>query len=262
MDYLLISIISFGTALLTFFSGFGLGTILMPVFAIFFPVEIAIALSAVVHFANNIFKIGLVWKHINYKILVSFALPAMGFAFLGAFALNYLTDSVILYQYHIGSKLFDITLIKLIISILLIIFSIIEIDKRFEKITFEKKTLPIGGALSGFFGGLSGHQGALRSMFLLRIGLSKESFVATGIATAILIDISRLTVYGTSFLFKHFSTVNNDKSVLFIIVACLGAFIGTYFGQKLLKKITMRTVQIIVGLMILTFAILLGFGII
>jgi acyl-CoA reductase-like NAD-dependent aldehyde dehydrogenase len=41
--------------------------------------------------------------------------------------------------------------------------------------------LPVGGLLSGFFGGLSGHQGALRSVFLLRAGLTKESFIATGV---------------------------------------------------------------------------------
>ena len=33
---------------------------------------------------------------------------------------------------------------------------------------------------SGFFGGLSGMQGALRSAFLARAGLSKEAFVASG----------------------------------------------------------------------------------
>lgn len=44
---------------LTLFSGFGLGTILMPVFALFFPLPLAISATAVVHFANNIFKFGL-----------------------------------------------------------------------------------------------------------------------------------------------------------------------------------------------------------
>jgi hypothetical protein len=34
---------------LTLFSGFGLGTILMPAFALFFPLTVAIAATAVVH---------------------------------------------------------------------------------------------------------------------------------------------------------------------------------------------------------------------
>ncbi|MFW6290263.1 MAG: hypothetical protein ACOC0R_04780 [Mariniphaga sp.] len=54
-ELIIISIAAFFTAVLTFFSGFGLGTILMPVFALFFPVDIAIALTGVVHFTNNLF---------------------------------------------------------------------------------------------------------------------------------------------------------------------------------------------------------------
>ncbi len=52
---IIICIVAFLTSILTFFSGFGLGTILMPVFALFFPVEVAIALTSVVHFSNNLF---------------------------------------------------------------------------------------------------------------------------------------------------------------------------------------------------------------
>ena len=56
MSVILICAVALAASCLTFFSGFGLGTILMPVFAIFFPLEIAIALTAVVHFLNNIFR--------------------------------------------------------------------------------------------------------------------------------------------------------------------------------------------------------------
>ena len=44
---------------LTLFSGFGLGTLLMPVIALFFPLELAIAMTAMVHLSNHLFKIGL-----------------------------------------------------------------------------------------------------------------------------------------------------------------------------------------------------------
>ena len=55
----IVGIAAFGVSLLTLFSGFGLGTLLMPVFALFFPVEVAVASTAVVHAANNLFKVGL-----------------------------------------------------------------------------------------------------------------------------------------------------------------------------------------------------------
>ena len=53
MDFVIISSVAFLAAILTFFSGFGLGTILTPVFMIFFPVEVAIALTGIVHFFNK-----------------------------------------------------------------------------------------------------------------------------------------------------------------------------------------------------------------
>jgi uncharacterized membrane protein YfcA len=50
---------------LTLFSGFGLGTLLMPVVALFFPLELAIAMTAMVHLANTLFKIGLLGRKAN-----------------------------------------------------------------------------------------------------------------------------------------------------------------------------------------------------
>jgi len=87
LTYLLPSLAAFLTAGLTFFSGFGLGTVLLPVFALFFPVEVAIGLTAVVHLANNLFKLALVGKYANIGIVLRFGLPALLAAFLGAEAL-------------------------------------------------------------------------------------------------------------------------------------------------------------------------------
>lgn len=44
MEVVIIAISAFVVSMLTFFSGFVLGTILTPVFALFFPIELAIAL--------------------------------------------------------------------------------------------------------------------------------------------------------------------------------------------------------------------------
>jgi uncharacterized protein len=262
MEYIIIALVASGAAMLTFFSGFGLGTILLPAFTLFFPVEIAIAMTAVVHLFNNIFKMSLIWQAINLKVAAQFAIPAALFAIGGALLLNHLSSDDALFTYHLGNKEFEVTLIKLIIGLLLIIFAFIEIDKRFDKLALPRKYLPLGGALSGFFGGLSGHQGALRSLFLLRAGLGKEGFIATGIAAAIVIDISRLTVYGSSFFATHFKVVGDNNSLWMLIIACLSAFAGSVIGRQVLKKITMRKVQLTVGLLILAMGLLLGMGIV
>lgn len=94
---------------------------------------------------------------------------------------------------------FQVDTIKFIIGFLILIFVFIDIMPQFKNIKFEPKFLPLGGIISGFFGGLSGHQGAFRSMFLIKCKMPKEQFVATGIFIAIMVDISRLMVYGTNF---------------------------------------------------------------
>jgi uncharacterized membrane protein YfcA len=84
MEIVIISLVAFIAAILTFFSGFGLGTILTPVFMVFFPVELAIGLTGIVHFLNNIFKLALVGKNANKTVLLSFGIPAVIAAIAGA----------------------------------------------------------------------------------------------------------------------------------------------------------------------------------
>lgn len=57
MEYVVIPFTALFVSSLTLFSGFGRGTVLMPAFAIFFPVPVAVAATAVVHVANNVFKV-------------------------------------------------------------------------------------------------------------------------------------------------------------------------------------------------------------
>lgn len=257
MQEIIIIITAFLASGLTFFSGFGLGTILLPVFAIFFPVEIAVALTAIVHFLNNVFKFFLVGKSIDKSILWRFGIPAIISAFVGAFVLNYLSDLKPFHEYQLLGKTFQMTFIKIIIAALLIFFALFDLIPKLKNLKFNKKYLPIGGFISGFFGGLSGHQGALRSAFLIRSGLSKESFIATGIAIACLIDVTRLSVYAENIVKNH-ETLNWNL----VLIATLSAFAGAFLGNKMLKKMTISALQSFVAVALIVFSVLLGLGII
>jgi len=257
MEIIVISLAAFFTAILTFFSGFGLGTILMPVFAIFFPVEIAIALTGVVHFSNNLFKMSLVGKRADKEVLLKFGIPAILASFAGAWLLLRITKMPTLMEYQLWDKNFEITPVKLIIAILLIIFSLLEILPAVQKVQFSRNKLALGGVLSGFFGGLTGIQGAVRSAFLIKSGLSKEGYIATGVIIASLVDFTRLSVYAS-----RFKEANLHEHLILIISATLAAIIGAFIGNKLLKKVTLRFVQVLVSFMLFLIAIALGVGII
>ena len=256
-EIIIICLAAFGTAILTFFSGFGLGTILMPVFALFFPVDIAIALTGVVHFANNLFKIVLVGKFADKKVLLRFGVPAILSSFVGAWLLLRITVLPTLFEYNLFGKTFEVTPVKLIIAILLVIFALMEVIPRFQKLQFSGNKLIAGGILSGFFGGLAGIQGALRSAFLIKSGLSKDAFIGTGVVIACFVDFTRLSVYAS-----RFSASNLHENTTLVIAAILSAITGAYIGRILLKKITLRYIQIVVAVMLFAISVVLGMGII
>jgi uncharacterized protein len=249
MELIFIGAIALLTAGVTLFSGFGVGTILMPVFALFFPVSVAIAATAVVHFVNNLVKLSLMARHASWTIVARFSVPAAIAAIGGASLLSTLERLPPLATYELGDSTFDITMTKSVIGLLIVVFAALEMWPRFRALAVGARWLPLGGVLSGFFGGLSGIQGALRSAFLLKSGLSKEVFVATGVVSAVIVDASRLMVYGATFMARHFE--ESREVVVPVIVATASAAVGSLVGARLLKKVTMESVRLVVAVAML-----------
>lgn len=258
MELLFIAVTALLVSALTLLSGFGLGTILMPVFALFFPLPLAIAATAVVHFANNIFKFGLMARQADWRVVFRFGVPAALSAIVGAWVLVLFNNLPGLARYAIGTSEFEITVIGVVIGSLIVIFALLELSKRFQALALPPRWLPLGGALSGFFGGLSGNQGALRSAFLLKTGLSKEAFVATGVVSAVIVDAVRLTIYGATLLTDQFA--RSEAVLLPVMVATIAAFVGSFAGQRLLHKVTFRTVQLVVAVGMLLIGVGLASG--
>ena len=180
MNVVLIAFVAFFSSITTFYSGFGLGTMLTPFFCIFFPVQEAIALTALVHFINNLFKFGLLKNHINFKIAVPFAFTAVVASYFGAELLNLFVQQHLVFTYQIGNFFAVITPLKILIALLMLVFVIVEQVPQWSFQVKGTQTFMLGGLISGFFGGLSGNQGALRSMFLLKAKLLKEEYLEIG----------------------------------------------------------------------------------
>lgn len=261
LSYMVVCLAALTVSALTLFSGFGLGTILMPVFALFFPLPEAIAATAVVHLANNIFKLTLVGKKADWQVVLRFALPGAIAAIIGAWLLGIISGIPPVITYMFGSKIHEIGIIKLVIGTLIVGFAFLDLLPRIQKISFDKKYLPFGGLLSGFFGGLSGNQGALRSAFLIKSGLDKDAFIGTGTVSAVIVDLARLLVYGISFYTLKITTIPNDLYGL-IAAATFAAFAGSFIGVRLVKKVTLRVIQITVGIMLIMIGISLASGLI
>jgi len=260
--YLVICIASFLISALTLFSGFGLGTLLLPTFSIFFPVNLAVAATAIVHLANNVFKFFLVGRMADVKVTLKFSIPAVVSAAFGAWLLVRIGKLPLLASYRLFAHEFEIEPIKLLIGALIGVFALFELIPSLERISLPPKFIPLGGLLSGFFGGLSGLQGALRSMFLIRAGLSKEQFVGTTVVSAILVDTSRIVVYGYALFGAHLESLKEQWIIYPVIAAILCAVAGSLLSSRLLKKTTLKTIQRIVGMFLLFISIALMGGLV
>lgn len=249
--------ISFLASFLTLFSGFGLGTILMPVVAVFFPVTVAVAMTAFVHLLNNVFKLTLLWKQVAWPVVLRFGIPAMVAAIPGALLLTLLSDLPEVHSYDFANLRASMTPVKLVVGLLLIIFATLEWLPFIKNINLSRKALSLGGILSGFFGGLSGHQGAFRSAFLIRAGLNKDQFVASNAAIAAMVDVTRLFVYGL-----NITLLVTQVNTGLLAAATFAAFAGAASGTVFLKKVTIEFVQNLVAAMLYILGALLVTGLI
>ncbi len=256
MVYALVCSIALAASLLTFFTGFGLGTLLLPAMAVFFETEVAVALTAVVHLLNGLFKLALTGKSANRAVALRFGLPAFAAALVGAWLLTLLARPAPLFTYTLFGAAKQVTLVKLVIAGLMIVFAVLELSKRFQELSVPPKWLPLGGVLTGFFGGLSGHQGALRSVFLLRAGLAKEAFIATGVLISVGVDVTRLAVY-----FPRFGAVSLERHGPLLAAASAAAFAGAFAGNRLLKKVTLTGIQRAVAVLLCIVAVGMAAGV-
>jgi uncharacterized membrane protein YfcA len=131
-----------------------------------------------------------------------------------------------------------VSLLTFIIGFFMMSFSILELTLK-----GKSSSLPLwlGGVLSGFMGGLSGHQGALRSVFLMnRVG-DVSAFVSTAAFIGLITDISRNSIYLHSL---NWDAVDLTQLVFTVIAAAAGVLIGT----RLLKKISFGFIQAMVSI--------------
>ncbi|MDD3641544.1 MAG: sulfite exporter TauE/SafE family protein [Atribacterota bacterium] len=160
-------------------TGFGISTVMIPVLAIFFPPIEAIFLVSIIHWFGNLWKIVLFRKGFNLRLLLLFGLTGFLTSYLGA-SLSLGSNEEILLRI-LGIFLFGYAL-----------FLILQSDFRVPAVN---TTALLGGSLSGFFAGVFGIGGAIRSMFLSAFNLPKEVYIATAGAIGLLVDSTRIVTY-------------------------------------------------------------------
>lgn len=257
IEAVLICTVAFAASALTLYAGFGLGTLLLPVFALFFPVPVAVAATALVHLTNNLVKLALVGRFADRTVIRRFGLPAIIASVAGARMLSDLSRAEPLASYQLLGAAHRVTPTGLVVGALVFLFALWETIPRAARVGFDPRYLAVGGVLSGFFGGLSGHQGALRSAFLVRAGLSKEAFIGTGVVIACLVDVARIALYGKE---TGFGGVRDEWEIT--VAATAAAIAGAVLASRLLPRVSLRAVHMVVAVTLFVLSALMMAGIV
>lgn len=214
-------IASFTAAALTVPAGFGLSTMLTPVVLMLMSPHEAIAVVAVVHGAHNAGKSWSLWENIDFQAFKRYGIWLILGAVMGAILQNQVPQKPLL-----G-----------IIGVFLIILPLLTLSKAWKNYRIPEENDRIGGFGSGFMGGLSGHQGALRAMFLTNKLPDKMAYAATASIFALCVDLSRIPVY----LFFRSENITSNIELTFALV--IAALIGVRVGKKWLESIKSESIR-------------------
>ena len=214
-------------------AGFGIGSILTPLLAVRLGTKLAVAAVSFPHLAGTLLRFWLIRKHVDGRVLLTFGITSAAGGLAGALLHVWFKSAVLGY----------------VLGALLVFAGLMGLTGLASRMRFGRGTGLVAGALSGVFGGLVGNQGGIRSAALLGFDLSKEAFVATATAIALLVDVFRMPVYIAS----QWSDL--ARAWPLTVIAALGVLAGTIFGQPLLRGIPERVFRAVVSCIILALGI-------
>ena len=214
-ELLLVAIGSFLAAALTVPAGFGLSTILTPLVLLLMGPHEAVAVVAVVHGAHNAGKFAALRESVDFEAFRRYGVWLVLGAILGAALQNEVPQKPLL----------------ALIGAFLVSLPLLSMSEEWTGYRIPEANDSLGGFGSGFMGGLTGHQGALRAMFLTRRLPDKMAYAATASVLALCVDLSRVPVY----LLFRYDEISQHAALTLVLV--ISALIGVRVGKAWLERL-------------------------
>jgi len=211
-------------------AGFGIGSVLTPVFALRVDMPLAVAAVSIPHIAATVLRLWLMRGHIDGRIVRTFGIMSAAGGLIGA-----LLQQVVQQRGLV-----------VVFGGLLMFAGFSGLSGLSERMRFGRTTAWIAGLLSGVFGGLVGNQGGIRSAALLSFDVPPARFVASATAAALMVDLARLPVY----IVTEADRLSGIGPL--IVIAVAGAIAGTIGGERVLRRIPPPIFRKLVSLLVLT----------
>jgi hypothetical protein len=220
MEIAYLTILTFFASTVGTMTGFGISTVMVPVVLLFLPLPETLLLVGVIHWFGDIWKMYFFKKGIDWKLLFYFGIPGVFMAYYGATLVLSLPTEIL--SRFVGGVL-----------ILYVLFLLI---RPAFKLKQSLITAGLGGAGSGFLGGITGvGGGALRSVVLTAFNIPKSTYIFTSGLLGAVIDASRITTY---FLGGTKISPNLAWGFLaFIPASLMGAWIAKRIVDNLPQKV-------------------------
>jgi hypothetical protein len=214
-------------------SGFGIGSVLTPLLALQVDTKLAVAAVSLPHLVATAARFWTLRRSIERRVFLGFGIASAAGGLAGALLNAYAASRAL----------------TIVFGCLLLLAGISGLTRLFERLRPGRGMAAVAGAASGFFGGLVGNQGGIRSAALMGFNVPKEAYVATATAIALIVDGARMPVY----LAMQWSELRPLWSWTTIAIA--GVLVGTFGGVRVLRMISERTFRVSVAMLIIALGV-------
>lgn len=214
-------------------AGFGIGSLLTPMLALHFPLRLSVAIVSIPHFAGTVVRFVRLRRHVDRRVFLHFGILSAAGGLAGALLSSRANNPPL----------------AIVFGCLLLLAGLTGLFGITERFRFGRRTAWIAGALSGFFGGLVGNQGGIRSAGLLGFDIRRDALVATATAVALIVDGARMPVY----LATQLRPILDAWPL--IAVATAAVLAGTLLGVPLLRRIPEALFRRILSLLIVALGV-------
>jgi len=226
MEIFYITVLTFLAGILGTITGFGISTVMVPVVLLFLPLPETLLLVGVIHWFGDLWKMYFFKKGVDWELLVFFGIPGIAAAYLGASLVFQLPEQLV--SQFLGA-----------ILIAYVIFLLLRPSFKIKKAPFIAS---LGGAGSGFLGGLTGvGGGALRAVVLTAFNVPKSVYIFTSGLLGAVIDASRIATYYLGG--ARISSALTIGLLLFLPASFVGAFVA----KKIVNKIPQDKFRVVVS---------------
>ena len=214
-------------------AGFGIGSLLTPIFALSIGTKLAVAAVSIPHLIGSAQRFWRLRHAIDHRVLWSFGITSAAGGLIGALLHN-----------QAGNRALSI-----VFGALLILAGASQLTGFMERIRWGRTAAWIAGGVSGLFGGMVGNQGGIRTAAMLGFDVPRDSFVATATAIALFVDAARMPVYAAV----------SGRELLgewrLILAGTVGVVIGTAIGTRLLSRIPQQVFRRVIGVLLVALGI-------